>query len=503
MFKRNFKVITILTLIVIPFFAFNVYFMLDHIHLQEQFNVQNERIDHLQSTVEQLSIQNEKLNEIQIALEKLDTQQEQLSEIQKSIHELSVQNTELDELQSALVQLDSHREQIQQIQKTLEKFNTNEEQISELQRALTDAKINIEDSQSNLSNLNTRFNALNQSTSIGFAEFETTVEALEGLISDLSNLKEFINQILNLTPTEVYMATYRSVVIIRTPIGQGSGFLYKTSNTIITNYHVVENQTDIDIEFFDRTRAQASVIGKDAYADIAVLSVPTAPAEVTPLNFGNQSNIGQQVVAIGNPLGLTESLSVGYISQVNRLIDLEPIIVPILQLDLTIAPGSSGGPLLDMSGTVVGITNAGTDVGFNFAVPINIVMRVVSSILETGEYKHPFVGISIIALNPEVINYFNILNVDSSQTGLLITDVVSDFPADQAGLNPAVSEIQGYTAMDIILAVDGNPTFTIEDWSAYMEIEVSPDQTITLTLWRSDIIESVDVTTTERPPYEG
>lgn len=469
MSNRNFKVVAIIAVVVIVFSAFNTYLILESIHVKEQ-----------------LSIQNEKLDELQSALEQLNAHEEEISE-----------------LQNALEQLNVHEEQIKQIQKTLEQVNTHGEQISELQSALDEAKSNIEEAKSNLSNLTNQMNALNQSTSTGLAEIRTAVETLEGLISNLSNLEGIVDQLLNRTPMEVYEAAYRSVVVIRTPLGQGSGFLYNTSNMIVTNYHVVTNETDIEIEFFDRTRTQATVIGSDAYADVAVLSVPTAPAEATQLNFGNQSSIGQQVVAIGNPLGLTESLSVGYISQVNRLLDLEPIIVPVLQLDLTIAPGSSGGPLLDMSGNVVGITNAGTDVGFNFAVPVNIVKRVVSSILEEGEYKHPFVGVSIVALSPEIITFFNILNVDPSQTGLLVVDVVPDFPADEAGLKPAVSGVQGYTAMDIILAVDGHPTFIIEDWSAYMEVEVSPGQSVTLTLWRSGVTESVAVTTTERPPYEG
>jgi S1-C subfamily serine protease len=292
-------------------------------------------------------------------------------------------------------------------------------------------------------------------------------------------------------------------VVIRTPAAQGSGFFINNSTTIATNYHVVEEETDIEIEFFDRTGAQATVIGSDAYSDIAVLTVPTAPAEVKPLNFSDQVFIGQQVVAIGNPLGLTESLSSGYISQVNRLLDLEPIVIPVLQLDLTIAPGSSGGPLLDLSGNVVGITNAATDVGFSFAVPSNIINRVVPSLIAEGEYKHPFVGVSTVALTPEVISTLNILNVDPYQTGLLITDVVPNSPADDAGLNPAVSVPQGLTAMDIILAIDGHPTLTRDDMSAYMEVEVSPGQSITLTLWRSGVTASVDVTTTERAPYQG
>ncbi|MCZ2808514.1 MAG: trypsin-like peptidase domain-containing protein [Candidatus Bathyarchaeota archaeon] len=490
MSNRTLKVVAIIAVVAIVFSAFNTYLILDRISVQEQLNAQEEQLNEIQNALEQLRIQNEQLDELQNALEQLNTHEERINELQSALEQLSVQE-----------------EQIEELQNSLEQLSIQQEQISELQSALNETRDNIEESKSNLSNLANQINALNQSTSTGLAEIRTAVETIEGLISDLSNLEGIVDQLLNLTPMEVYEATYKSVVVIRTPIGQGSGFLFNNSNMILTNYHVVTNETDIEIEFFDRTRTQATVIGSDAYSDIAVLTVPTAPAEAKPLNLGNQCSIGQQVVAIGNPLGLTESLSVGYISQVNRLLDIEPIIVPILQLDLTIAPGSSGGPLLDMSGNVVGITNAGTEVGFNFAVPVNIMKRVIPSLIEEGEYKHPFVGVYILPLSPEVITFFNIINVDLYQTGLLVVDVVPNLPADEAGLNPAVNTTApdgspGYTAMDIILAVDGHPTFTREDFTAYMEVEVSPGQSVTLTLWRSGVISSVAVTTTDRPPYQ-
>jgi serine protease Do len=482
MSNRTIKAAVIIAVVAIIFSAFNTYLILDSIRIQHQLNAQEEQINELQSALQQLSIQNQQLNELQTTL---NAQEERIDILQTTLEQLNLQETQINELQSALEQL-----------------NIQETQITELQSALNEAKEDIQEAQSDLSNLSNQINSLDQSTSTSLAEIRTSIETLEELISNLSNLEVIIDQLL-LTPTEVYEAAYKSVVVIRTPLGQGSGFLYNTSNIIVTNYHVVEDETDIEIEFFNRTRTQATVIGSDAYSDIAVLSIPLASAEAKPLDFGNQPSIGQQVVAIGNPLGLTDSLSVGYISQVNQLLDIEPIIVPVLQLDLTIAPGSSGGPLLDMSGKVVGITNAGTDVGFNFAVPVNIMKRVVSSIIEEGEYKHPYVGISIVALTPEVISSLNILNVDPYQTGLLITDVVPDLPADQAGLNPAITGTQGLTAVDIILAVDEYPTFTIDDWSAYMEVEVSPDQSVTFTLWRSGVTSSVAVTTTERPPYQG
>ena len=469
MSNRTLKILATIVIVAIIFSAFNTFLIFDSLRVQEQ-----------------LKVQDEKLAEIQIALDLLSAQEEQLDVLQSEIDQLNTQGERINELQNALDQI-----------------ITPEEQILDLQNTVAEVRNNIGVATSDLSILANQVKSLNQSTSTNLAEIETTIENLEDLLSELSNLDDIIDQLHNWTPAEVYEATYRSVVVIRTPIGQGSGFLFNSSNLIATNYHVVEDETDIEIEFFDRTRTQATVIGSDAYSDVALLSISSVPNGATPLDFGDQASIGQHVVAIGNPLGLTESLSVGYISQVNRTLDIEPIIVPILQLDLTIAPGSSGGPLLDLSGNVVGITNAGTEVGFNFAVPVNILNRVIPSLVEGGTYDHPFIGVSPLALTPEVVAQLNILNVDSYQTGLLVLSMVPNYPADQAGLEAAISGTQSVTAKDIILAVDGNPTFVEEDLTAYMEVEVSPNQVITLTLWRSGVTTSVNVTTTVRPPYQG
>ncbi len=462
------KVVATIAIVAIVFSAINSYLILDNNHFQQQLNAQEEKLNQIQNALDQFSL-----------LEK-----------------------RLDSIQSDLDEIGSQEQHINELQNTLDQFNSQEDQILELQNTLDQLRFNIGEINSNLSNLTNQVRVLNQSTSTEFVEIETTVENLESLIAELSNLDEIVDQLLNLTPAEVYDITHRSVVVIRTPIGQGSGFLFNNSNLIATNYHVVEGETDIEIEFFDRTRTQATVIGSDPYSDVAVLSISKVPIGAEPLSFGDQASIGQQVIAIGNPLGLTESLSVGYISQVNRTLDIDPIIVPILQLDLTIAPGSSGGPLLDLSGRVVGITNAGTEVGFNFAVPVNILKRVIPSLIDEGTYNHPFIGVSPLALTPEVVEQFNILNVDPYQTGLLVWSVVPDYPADQAGLEAAISGPQGVTAVDIILAVDGHPTFIGEDLTAYMEVEVSPNQVIILTIWRSGVTTSVSITTTARPPFQ-
>jgi S1-C subfamily serine protease len=384
-----------------------------------------------------------------------------------------------------------------------------QDQFNALQEALDEAKSKISTVESSLSALLSRINISNQNTLENASELRAIVLALN---SSFYDLKDVVDHLLNQSPASIYESAHKSIVMIRTTAGQGSGFLYNSSNLILTNWHVVNGATDIDVEFYDRSRQKATLVGSDAYADVAVIRVQSPPPDAKPLQLGNSSKlwIGQQVVAIGNPLGLAGSLSSGYISQINRRISITdlPIVVPVLQLDITIAPGSSGGPLLDMYGNVVGITNAGTSYGINFAVPSNIVKRVASSIIEKGEYKHPFVGFSGVELNPETIKSMNILNVEPFQTGLLITSVIPDTPAAKAGLRPAVSTLApdgspAYQAMDIILSVDGHPTFTFEDWSAYVEEHVSPGQPVTLSLWRSGKVESVIVNTTFRPPYQG
>jgi S1-C subfamily serine protease len=361
--------------------------------------------------------------------------------------------------------------------------------------------INVQQEITNkLSNLTKTLTSINQTALANVTEIKRLVDELA------SEVERYFNQ----TPANIYEAAYRSVVVITTPTRQGSGFLYNTSNMILTNWHVVEGETDIEVQFYDGTRINASLVGLDAYSDVAVLRVASSPSEARPLQLGNSSSlyIGQQVIAIGNPLGLTGSLSSGYVSQVNKIIDLAevPIVIPVIQIDLTLAPGNSGGPLLDMEGNVVGITNAGTNYQFNFAVPSNIVRRVVSSIVEKGYYYHPLIGFELIELTPEVISDLNITNVEPSQAGLLVWQVMPNYPAEAAGIQGVIEAkapggTSSYTARDIVLEIDGHPTRTIAEWTVYVEEHVSPGQTVTLTLWRSGLIDTIEVTTTNRPLY--
>ncbi|MCW8802692.1 MAG: trypsin-like peptidase domain-containing protein [Candidatus Bathyarchaeota archaeon] len=380
-------------------------------------------------------------------------------------------------------------EQNEELESLTEEQN---DQINQLQQTLDDTQSALLDLENKLETAET--------------EYENQQDQIEQLHTELSqtqsNLEQQVEQALSQTPEQVYAEAHKSVVLITTPTGQGSGFLFGGSNIIVTNYHVVEEETEIEIQYFDGSRTNATAIGSDPYSDLSVLEVPTTPQEAKPLEFSNLTiGVGQQAVAIGNPLGSTDSLSVGYISQVNKLIDIDPIIIPVYQLDLTITFGSSGGPLLDMSGNLIGVTNAGTIYGLNYAIPLTILQRVIPELISDGEYQHPFVGVSIIALTPQLITGLNISNIDRYQSGLLITGVFEDYPAEQAGLTPTIYNDQEIIAMDIILALDGYPVLTIEDWSEYTETQISPGDTITLTVLRDTETISIEVTTTERPPF--
>ena len=335
-------------------------------------------------------------------------------------------------------------------------------------------------------------------------------EELEALRGEVAALDEIVEGSLERTPTSVYEARKASVVKITTTFAQGSGFMWRSRNYIVTNNHVVDGAEEANIGYYDGSWTLATVVGSDPYSDVAVLRVEEAPAASEPLTLADSSLIwiGQEAVAIGNPLGSTGALSSGIISQVNERLDIPPIIVPVLQLDVSIAPGSSGGPLFDLDGNVLGITNAGTLYGINFAVSSNIVERVANSIVDEGFYEHPLVGFYGYVLNPDVVAMLNLQNVGTNQHGIIVMEVMEDYPADEAGLQPAIETTDGqgdpaYMAMDIITAIDGIEIRTWGDWDAYIAEHVSPYQGVVLTVWRAGSIETVTLVTAARPEYTG
>lgn len=419
-------------------------------------------------------------------------------------------NLRKDEIQDLKSEADAADLRISEILSNLESLSTEIENLSYFKQGLENLSVDLEEIKGLVGESGGDIDAMR-------TDFEALTESLMGVSDELTRVEEVVAGveeellgISTLTPARVYESTRKSVVIIRADTVQGSGFIWRTQNYILTNWHVVNETDTVTVEFYDGTRRPATVLGLDAFSDVAVLSISGVPDEAVPLELGNSSAIyiGQQVVAIGNPLGFSGSLSSGVISQLNEKIDLPPLIIPVLQIDVTIAPGSSGGPLLDLDGNVLGITNAGTFYGFNFAVPSNVVERVAESILATGEFRHPLVGFWGVLLTPEIVEEFNLVNVDTYQNGIVVFDVMEGYPAEEAGLRPAEDTVDdegfpGYIARDIIVAVDGITIRVWSEWDVYFAEEVSPDQTIVLTMLRDGSLEDVELVTTYRDQYEG
>jgi len=224
----------------------------------------------------------------------------------------------------------------------------------------------------------------------------------------------------NLTLVELFEKTEEGVVKIETnainPLSDtgavGSGFVYDILGHTITNAHVIENATKVTVTFLDGNQYNAEIIGVDKFTDIAVIKVNEKPRLLHPLDIGNSSVllVGEQVAAIGNPFGLSGSMTSGIVSQLGRLIfsqDNGFSIPDVIQTDAAINPGNSGGPLLNMKGEVIGINTAivssiGEFTGVGFAVPSNTIKKIVPVLIEEGKYHHPWMGITGIDIDPDL-----------------------------------------------------------------------------------------------------
>lgn len=305
----------------------------------------------------------------------------------------------------------------------------------------------------------------------------------------------------------------------------GSGFIYDSQGHIVTNYHVVQSSADqsVDVTFPDGTIYRASIIGVDQYSDLAVLLVEdkTAREKLMPLPIANSSElrVGQPVVAIGNPFGLSGSMTYGIVSGLNRLIpaqagagfaDAAPSfsIPNIIQTDAAINPGNSGGPLINMQGEVVGINSAifsttGTFAGVGFAIPSNMISKIVPVLIEKGHFEHSWLGISGIDMTPEIADALGL----EEPRGFLVVDVDEKGPAAKAGIqggdNPTqIGGRQIELGGDVILAINGIEVRKIDDLAGYLEEATEVGETVTLAVWRGGMIVDVNVTLAARPSIQ-
>ena len=290
----------------------------------------------------------------------------------------------------------------------------------------------------------------------------------------------------------------------------GSGFVFDDLGHIITNAHVVESASSVTITFLDGSQYNAQIIGLDKFTDIAVIKVEEKPRYLHPLQMGDSSTlkVGEQVAAIGNPFGLSGSMTSGIVSQIGRLLPSQDTgfsIPNVIQTDAAINPGNSGGPLLNMAGKVMGINTAiqsgtGQSAGIGFAVPSNTILKVVPVLIEKGKYSHPWIGISGKDIDPELAK---VRDLDQSK-GFLIITVVPGSPAEIAGLK-GVSEIKiigdkEYPADgDIIVSVDGKEVRKISDILIHLQEEKSVGDEMILGILRDGEVMHIILVLIERP----
>jgi len=291
---------------------------------------------------------------------------------------------------------------------------------------------------------------------------------------------------------------------------QGSGFVYDNLGHIITNAHVVDGATKATVTFLDGSQYDAEIIGKDKFTDIAVIKVSEKPRLLHPLQIGDSSQlrIGEQVAAIGNPFGLSGSMTSGIVSQMGRLLPSQDSgfsIPDVIQTDAAINPGNSGGPLLNLRGEVIGINTAiqsisGANTGVGFAIPSNTAIKIVPSLIEDGEYHHPWIGISGRDIDPDLARVLELKDAK----GFLIITVVDGSPADKAGLKgmTATQVIDGkeYPADgDIIISVDDKEVRKISDILIHLQREKSVGDTMVLGVLRDGEFMHISLELVERP----
>ena len=290
----------------------------------------------------------------------------------------------------------------------------------------------------------------------------------------------------------------------------GSGFVFDLSGNIITNAHVIDNADNITVTFLDGSQYNASIVGMDKFTDIAVINVEEKPDYLHPLEIGDSSTlkVGEPVAAIGNPFGLSGSMTSGIVSQIGRLLpshDTGFSIPNVIQTDAAINPGNSGGPLLNMNGKVMGINTAiqsgtGQSAGIGFAVPSNTISKVVPVLITEGKYSHPWIGISGQDINPDLAK---IRNLNHSK-GFLIVTVIPDSPAEMAGLK-GVSEIEKIDNKeypkdgDIIISVDGKEVRKISDILIHLQEEKSVGDEMILGIIRDGEQMDIILTLVVRP----
>ncbi len=297
--------------------------------------------------------------------------------------------------------------------------------------------------------------------------------------------------------------------------GQGTGFVIDKEGHIVTNYHVASDAQDLEVHFSSGLKVYGEVIGTDMDSDLAVIKVNVDPDDLVPLPLGDSNTIkvGQTVAAIGNPYGLSGTMTVGIVSARGRVLDSMRQTETgtyyssgdTIQTDALINPGNSGGPLLNLNGEVIGvnraiqtagvsITGGAVNTGIGFAISSNTVRRVVPSLIESGSYAYPYLGLS--SFSTMSLYMIEALELPQS-TGAYVATIVPGGPADEAGIRGGTqaTSIQGLAGGgDLIIAVDGIEIKDFSELMSYLVLNTTVGDEITLTVIRNQ--EKIDIPVT-------
>jgi 2-alkenal reductase len=319
----------------------------------------------------------------------------------------------------------------------------------------------------------------------------------------------------------LYRAINPGVVAIRALTeeggGLGTGFVWDEAGHIVTNYHVVESATDLEVDFPTGFKTRAEVLGSDPDTDLAVLELDQLPPELVVLTLGNNQDlaVGQSVIAIGNPQGLNGTMTRGIISALGRTLDSMHFAPGggafatgnIIQTDAAINPGNSGGPLINLNGEVVGINSAistsnidisGQPVnsGLGFAISIDTAKNVIPDLIKLGFHDSPFVGIQVLS----EVSLFVQEELDLPRSiGVYILEVNPGSPADLAGLRGASNEGELPLGGDLIIAIDDLEVKNFEDFMGYLLTYKNPGDTVVISAIRDGEVLEFDVTLSKRP----
>lgn len=324
-------------------------------------------------------------------------------------------------------------------------------------------------------------------------------------VADIGLQDALINVYAHANPAVVHIFVFEAIQGTALPLGTGSGFVFDEQGHIVTNNHVITEGDSFEIVFSDGSRREGTLIGTDVDSDLGVLKVEDLPEGIAPLELGesNDLQVGQFVVAIGNPFGEAGSMSIGVVSGLGRTLESQRVaegggrysLPEVIQTDAAINPGNSGGPLLDLQGRVIGVNSAistrtGTNSGVGFSIPVNAVKRIVPGVIENGAYIYPYMGIHMLSLNLELQEQLDL----PRPVGAYVTDVSEGSPASEADIIGANGP-----GGDLIIAVDGQEIMSSDDLIAYLVFNTEVGQTINLTILRDNEEIVVPLTLGERP----